>query len=683
MQTSTTNATYTRTDADSIGQSRTISQGTLPIDQYRKFILYGLEQHQVLLVVGEAGTGKTTRIPQFLISAGIYNDLYKVDDRSAKTAPAQRRRQICISQPRRVAAIQLAQRVASDLRCNVGSLVGYAVRFKDATDGNNTLVKFITDGLLVRELFLDPLLSRYSVVIIDEAHERNINTDLIFGLLKCILLKRKDLRVIICSATLQVDSFIKFFNLDREKGVVVQISGSTHPVDFYYLEKPVANYLDTSIKTAIEIHETARLSSGKILIFLTGQDEVEYVCDNLIQYSQTLSSRLDLKKLVVLPLHASLNPDEISKVFEQYSRSTRVCIVSTNVAETSLSIDGVAFVIDCGYAKLKVFDHRSAINSLIRVPISKSAAKQRAGRAGRTREGKVYRLYTQEHFDQLELNPIPEIQRSCLAESVMLLKSLGVNNLLKLPLISPMPHNNLSSALELLHALNAIDECGNLTSQGRQMSKLSIDPKLSKLLVSVETRQCTSELCKIVSMLQVKDVFVKSNKYCSDIWSNSSLKSICSSEGDLISYLNIFNSFISNQKSQKWAERRNLNYQALSKACEIANKLESQLQRIGIDILSSGRVKTVQKSIVSGLFSNAAYLHPSGDYKTIRGEKVVHIHPTSVLSEMLELPKFVVFVEVLSTTKVFMRHITPVEQNWLLEAAPHFYTFATSLELTR
>lgn len=671
-------------DFDAVDQLRNSRQETLPIDQYKRFILYGLEQHQVLLVVGEAGSGKTTRIPQFLISAGIYNDLYQVHDNAATaTTTTQRRRQICISQPRRVAAIQLAQRVADDLRCNVGSLVGYAVRFKDATNDKETLIKFITDGLLLREIFSDPLLSKYSVIIIDEAHERNINTDILLGLLKCILLKRKDLRVIICSATLQLDSFIGFFNIDKNSGAIIQVSGTTHPVDFYYLDKPVANYLDTSVKTAIQIHETARLSSGKILIFLTGQDEVEYVCDKLIEYSQTLSTRLDLKKLCVLPLHATLSPAEIAKVFENYSRNTRVCVVSTNVAETSLTINGIAYVIDCGFAKLKVFDHRSGINSLIRVPISKSSAKQRAGRAGRTRDGKVYRLYTQKQFNQLELNTVPEIQRSCLAETVMLLKSLGVNNLNRFPLVSPIPHNNLVGAYELLHSLKAVDDYGNLTLQGRQMSKFSLDPRLSKLLVSPDTRHCTSELCKIVAMLQVKEVFIKSNKYCSDIWTNSGLKSICSSEGDLISYLNIYNSFINNQRSQKWAERKNLNYQAILNATEIAVKLENQLNRLGIDILSSGRVELIQKGLVSGLFSNAAYLHPSGEYRTIRGDKNVHIHPTSVLSELVELPKFVIFFEVLNTAKVYMRHITSIEQDWLLDAAPHFYTFATSLEMMR
>lgn len=660
-----------------------------PIDQYQKHILYLLERHQVLIVVGETGSGKSSRIPQFLFNSGCYNGS---DD---TTSSSQRRQLICVTQPRRVAAIQLAQRVADELKCQLGSTVGYAVRFKDVTNEEQTMIKYMTEGLLVREMMTDPLLDKYSVIIIDEVHERNLNTDLLLGLLKCILLQRNDLKLILCSASMNVQEFKKFFtypnriisetdNLNLREPSIIWAQGKTYPLKIYYKNDAVANYLDAAVDTAIDIHETSRLSSGKILIFLTGQDEVEYVCERLNDYSRTLSSRLELKQLLILPLHASLKSEDISKVFEEHGRDTRVCIVSTNVAETSLTIDGIAFVIDPGFAKLKFFDHQTGIDTLVKVPISKSSSKQRAGRAGRTREGVVYRLYPESQYEKLEDNTTPEIQRSSLTEVIMLLKSLGVDNIQRFPLISPMPRSNLISSLELLYALQAIDDSGQLNSTGELMAKLNLDPKVAKFLVSLESSGCTKEACTIAGVLQVKDIYAKPGRHASSLWSNTQLTNMCASEGDIISYLNIINNFIKNQKSQKWAERRSLNHQTLVNAVEISSRLESQLKKYGISITSSsGRTEVIQRSILSGLFSNVAYLHPSGCYKTIRGEQVVHIHPTSIFSEMTEQPKLVVFHEIINTTKPFMRHIMSIEQSWLLDVAPHYYKFATSLEMMR
>lgn len=655
------------------------------IDRYKESILYLLERHRILIVVGETGSGKSTRIPQILFSAGVYND--------CRDKETNQNRLICITQPRRVAAMQLAQRVSQDLNCNLGSTVGYAVRFKDVTDADQTMIKFMTEGLLLRELMADPLLTRYSVIMVDEVHERNLNTDILLALLKCLMIRRDDLRLIVCSATLNIDEIYNFFiytddivsqNEELKKPAILSCHGKSYPIKIYYRDEPVANYLEATIETAINIHEANRLASGKILIFLTGQDEVEFVCERLNDYAQTSESRLDLKKLFVLPLHASLKPEEISKVFDEHGRDRRVCIVSTNVAETSLTIQDVAFVIDCGFSKLKVYGHNIGIESLVRLPISKSSAKQRAGRAGRTRSGIVYRLYSENEYNNLAENTIPEIQRSSLTETVMLLKSLGIDNPQAFQLISPMPTRNLVAAFELLYALQAIDESGQLTSCGEIMAQFNLDPKISKILVSLETSTCTLEACKIAAMLQVKEIFIKPGRHANSLWSNENLKNFCVSEGDLLSYLNIFNGFLNSQMSKKWADRRCLNYQALLNATEISSKLERQLKQNGIKVTSSNvRLETIQKSLVSGLFPNAAYLHPSGDYKTIKGDQLVYLHPTSIYSEILERPKFVVFVEILNTTKTYMRHLMSIEPNWLLDVAPHFYTFGTNLEVMR
>ena len=666
--------------------------GELPIDRYKRPILYLLQQKRVLVLVGETGCGKSTRVPQFLFSAGIFNEPLK-DEANSFSSFHYKHKLICITQPRRVAAIQLAQRVAQDLKCPLGTTVGYAVRFQDATSADHTMIKFMTEGLLVREMINDPMLNEYSVIVVDEVHERNLNTDILLGLLKCIMLKRSDLRLIICSATLNIAEICTFFTYperltsdikELQRPAILVAEGKSYPLKIHYRKDPVANYLEAAIETAINIHETSRLASGKMIIFLTGQDEVEFVTDRLNDYSRVTSSRLDLRHFLALPLHASMKPEDISKVFDEHGRNTRVCIVATNVAETSLTIDGIAYVVDCGFAKLKYYDHKTGIDTLVRVPISRSSANQRAGRAGRTRDGAVYRLYQESQYNELQENTTPEIQRSSLVEVVMLIKSLGVGDPQRFALISSLPRCNLVASYELLYALQAIDKSGQLTETGEIMAQLNLDPKISKILVSLESSCCTEEACKVAAMLQVKDIFIKPGRHASTLWSNSNLTNICASEGDLISYLNILNGFLNSDKNPKWAERRHLNYQALMSASEIANKLQKNLKGCGISLTSSaGRTVVIQKSLTSGLFSNAAYLTASGDYRTIKGEQLVHVHPTSVYSEITERPKYVVFVEVLTTVKSYMRHIMAVEQSWLLEVAPSFYSFATSLEMAR
>lgn len=667
--------------------NNSLSNCSLPIDKHKESILYSLERHRVLIIIGETGSGKSTRIPQILFSAGIYNDSRIDKDGSNK------QRLIGITQPRRIAAIQLAQRVSQDLGCELGTTVGYAVRFKDVTSPYHTVIKYLTEGLLIREMIRDPLLDNYSVIMVDEVHERNLNTDLILGLLKCVIAKRIDLKLIISSATPNINAIQKFFDYSDqcnmfhgsplpEVPMVIPIQGKAYSLQIYYKKEPVANYLDACVETVISIHESNRLASGKILIFLTGQEEIELVCERLKDYALASSSRLDLKQLVILPLHAALRPEEVETVFENRGHNERACIVSTNIAETSITIRDIAFVIDCGFVKIKFFDHKTGTDLLVRVPISKNSARQRAGRAGRTRDGKVYRLYTEAEFQKLPVETTPEIQRCSLSEVIMLLKTLGVDDMQGFPLLSAMPHSNLKSGVEVLYALEAIDCLGCLTHTGELMSQLNIDPRLARILVCPNSSSCIQDLCRLVAVLQIKDIYLKPARNSSALWSNSSLAKICVSEGDLPSYLNIMNNFINNQRSLRWAEKHNLRYQALVHATEIAAKLELRLRTLGIRVSSSnGRLITIQKSLVSVLFMNAAYLHPNGDYKTVKGDQIVHVHPTSVYYEMLDRPSYVVFVELLDTSRTYMRHIMSIELDWLLEAAPHFYTFATDSEM--
>lgn len=687
-----TSTTYS--NESSKGHDRQVARkriSTLPIDEHQEHLLYLLEKNDILIVVGDTGSGKSTRIPQILYESGLYNQHVQRGSSSAANQDHNPSfQQICITQPRKVAAIQLAQRISQNLNSLIGKTVGYTIRFKDVSDNDETMIKFVTEGLLIREMIVDPLLSKYSVIMVDEVHERNLHCDILLGLLRCLMKKRTDLKLIICSATLNIGQIKKFYTYSQDASTrqknadVLMVHGRRYPIRIYHRDIPVPDYVEATVNTVIDIHEMNRLASGKILAFLTGQDEVELVCTRLREYSRSSSSRLELKKLIVLPLYASLKAEEIERVFEDAGKNVRVCIISTNVAETSLTVDGIAFVVDCGFTKLKQYNHSTGMDSLTKVPISKSSAKQRAGRAGRTREGTVYRLYSEQDYNNLPDDTVPEIQRTSMVEPIMLLMSLGIRNPIAFPLISPMPRESVITALELLHSLGALDDTGQLTRDGELMSQLNMDPKMAKMLIESPKFNCSKEICKISAMLQVKEIFSKpSNVSNSTLWSNEYLTKVCVSEGDLLSYLNILNGFLAADRSKRWAERRYLKHQALLNAVEITIKLESYLKKFKIKLVSSDKLESIQKCITLGLFCNAAYLHPNGDYKSVRGEHTLYIHPTSTFSEIIEQPKMVLFCEMLNTTKPYMRHLMAIDQNWLLEAAPHYYAFATELEMMR
>lgn len=640
----------------------------LPVFKLRNHNLYLVENYQTVVIVGETGCGKSTQIPQYLAEAGW-------------TAEG---RVVGVTQPRRVAAVTVAGRVADERGAVLGHEVGYCIRFDDCTDPLATRIKFLTDGMLVREMMVDPLLTKYSVIMLDEAHERTLYTDIAIGLLKKIQKKRGDLRLIVASATLDAEKFRDFFNQNetsdpaRDTSVTLTVEGRTFPVDIFYLQSPVPDYIKATVDTVVKIHQTE--GDGDILAFLTGQEEVETVVSMLIEQARALARTGMKKHLRVLPMYAGLPSFEQMKVFERVSHSVRKVIVATNVAETSITISGIVYVIDCGFMKLRAYNPRTAIECLVVVPVSQASANQRAGRGGRNRSGKCYRLYTEEAFDQLPQSTVPEMQRSNLAPVILQLKALGIDNVLRFHFMSPPPAQSMVQALELLYALGGLDKDCRLTEPlGMRIAEFPLNPMFAKMLLESGNFGCSQEVLSIAAMMQIQNVFVFPSNQKSQ--ATRVHRKFAVEEGDHLTMLNVYEAFIKHNKSSQWCQEHFLNYKGLVRAATVRDQLKKLLVKFQVPKVSSeGDPDPVLRCIVSGFFANAARFHSSGAYRTIRDDHELHIHPASVLYAE-KPPRWVIYNEVIQTSKYYMRDVTAIESAWLLELAPHFYQQGTHLSL--
>ncbi|KAL1491386.1 hypothetical protein ABEB36_011990 [Hypothenemus hampei] len=630
----------------------------LPIFKFRNHILYLLEKYQTLILLGETGSGKSTQVPQYLIEAEW---------------PAQ----IAVCQPRRTAAITLAQRVADETGTLVqGETVGYAVRF-DACKVQPK-IKYMTEGILLREMMTDPLLRCYSVIMIDEVHERTLYTDILMGLMKKVLQKRPKLRLIVASATLHASGMQEFFNNNptgEEKfntATIIAVEGRQFPVEIYYAAEPVPCYLQTSVKTAMEIYK--KQPPGDILIFLTGQEEVDRAVQILNEHANQVNTSKSKQSIMVLPMYGSLPYNQQLKVFKPAPEGHIKIIVATNIAETSVTIPGIVYIIDCGFVKIKWYNTETCTDCLTVVPVSKSSADQRAGRAGRIKPGKVFRLYTEEWAEQLAHSTPPEMVRSNLTYVVLQLKAMGVDNILKFKFPNVPPMENLKGALEILYALDAIDiRCELTRPLGFYMAEFALDPLYSKVLLTSKDFDCTKEISIIIAMLQVETIFAKPTTGNGVIKARIQKRLFEVKEGDLITYLNIFNGFILSEMSQGFCHKNFLNYMSMKRVVEVRKNLGKLLFNYNISI-ETGKscAEIICRCLAAGLFPNAAYLHRSGVYKTVRGDVDLYVSPDSVLYNIVQ-PQWVLFCELVSRTKLYMRDITVIQSEWLLELAPHFY----------
>ncbi|KAH8293124.1 hypothetical protein KR044_005425 [Drosophila immigrans] len=629
----------------------------LPIRKYRDQILYCLEQHQVVILVGETGSGKSTQVPQYLYEWGWHS-----------------KGCIAITEPRRVSTVTLANRVAQERGELVGDTVGYAVRFQERLS-SETRIKFLTEGILLRELLADPLLTQYGVIIVDEAHERNMLTDLLLGLLKKILRKRSQLKLIISSATIDASFFSEFFSWpgDKEVSVKLSIEGRMHAVHHFYLNEPCADYVKETVSTIWKLHQ--KEPPGDILAFLTGQEEVLEALDLLKEYIATEET----PTLKALPMYGSMSSQDQLAVFFTPPKGVRKVVLATNIAETSITIPGIVYVIDCGYVKVKWFNAATSSDSLMVVPVSKASAIQRAGRAGRVRPGKVYRLYTKQDYDGLAPRQPPELRRSELSGAVLQLKALGIGNILRFDFPSPPPAKNLLAALETLYALDALDEQGQLTKPvGFLLAELPFTAMLSKMLHVSGKMGCAEEIITIIAMLQVQSIFSRPVSAAAQQSGRIAHRHFEVAEGDLITLLNIYTAFVEEGMTKEFCGQYYLIYRNLKRACELREQLINLARKkYGIPIFScKGDVEMLCKCITAGFFTQVAYLHHSGVYRQISSGTELAIHPNSTLYTLPQA-QYVVYGELLQTTKLFMNHVTVIKKEWLTELAPHYYQQTT------
>lgn len=726
----------------------------LPITKLRRELIEAIDAHDVLVVIGETGSGKTTQMVQYLVEEGYCDHsrgaFVKTDSESKNSDfihkqlsnnlsidlvgkkkgniinensnATSRKFMIACTQPRRVAATSVSKRVAEEMGVVLGEAVGYTIRFEDCTTPGKTLIKYMTDGMLLRECLTDPLLMAYSVVILDEAHERTVNTDVLFGLLREAMKKRKAisplnaLKLIVTSATLEAEKFSSYYG----GCPIFRIPGRTFPVEILFTQEPEPDYLDATLVTAMQIHLSE--PPGDILIFLTGQEEIECACEVLYERVKALGSTIP--PLLVLPLYAAMAAELQQRVFQPAPHLTRKVILATNIAETSLTIDGIFYVIDPGFCKQKAFNPKLGLDQLLVTPVSQAQARQRAGRAGRTGPGKCFRLYTETAYEE-EMLPtsIPELQRTNLANTILTLKAMGITEPLEFPFMDAPPIDSMLAAMENLYALGALDTDGFLTRMGRRMAELPLEPPLAKMLLYGAEQGVSGDVAAVVALLSVQNIFLRPRDRQAQADSRKSR--LNHSDGDHMTLLNVYDTWLRNSCSPAWCSENFVQLRSLRRAQEVRKQLLSIVSRFedlgprnspaqftanrGFDVSSgrsmygvnkrdktnfygenyemepSKRSELVRMSVCAGFFHHSARKdssngggsgsHDSGatTYKMLTDGQSVSIHPSSALFQAGGAPEWLVFHELVMTSKEYMREVSVIDPRWLPKVAPAFF----------
>ncbi|CAG8770878.1 884_t:CDS:10 [Gigaspora margarita] len=604
----------------------------LPIWKERKKLVQVVKENETIIVTGEMGSGKSTQTPQFLLEAGLISN-----------------GAIALTQPRRVAAISLAKRVANEIGSKLGQRVGYSVRFDD-TSSRATVIKYLTDGMLLRELLSDPLLLKYAVIILDEAHERTMRTDILFGMVKRVQDARKNdkscspLKVVIMSATLNSQKFASYFNTT----MILQIPGRQFPVSVNYSFVPQPDYLDAAFTTSTQIHTNQ--PPGDILVFLPGQEDIEILEKLIIEYGTTLPP--DKLKIITCLLFAALPTEQQTKVFDPSPPGTRKIILATNIAETSITINGVRYVVDTGKCKMKKFNSRVGMESLSIVNISKDSADQRMGRA-------------EEEYNKMEKNTEPEIKRCNLASIILLLKAFGIDNVLEFDYLDAPSRSLLKRALEQLFILKALNNQGKITDLGRKMSEFPLEPAYAKVLIASEQMSCTREVINIVSLLSVDSIFFSPQDQRDQALDMK--KKFISPLGDLITYLNVLRSYETHKGDLDWCKQNFVNKRNMKHVINVRKQLIQLCTRMNISPSSTccENYELLLKCMLCGFFRNSAILQPGNNgYKAVGSNQVVNVHPSSTLfNKKIEA---VMYTELVLTSKPYMKNVSVIQSSWLV-----------------
>ncbi|KAG0056730.1 putative ATP-dependent RNA helicase dhr2 [Gryganskiella cystojenkinii] len=636
---------------------------SLPIYTARDIIIKEVKENACVVIVGETGSGKTTQIPQYLLESGL----------AAHGT-------IAVTQPRRVAAINLAKRVADEVGTSLGKKVGYSIRFDD-TSSKESLIKYMTDGIMLRELLSDRMLLRYSVIILDEAHERTLRTDILFGMVKSIQKQRQDLinkgrrdihplRIVIMSATLDAEKFSEYFYNAK----IMYISGRQFPVKILNTVEPQNDYVDAALVTSFQIHQEEQ--SGDILIFLTGQEEIESLEKLIEEYATDLPPTVG--KLIPCPIFAAQDSVTQQKIFEPAPPGTRKVILATNIAETSITIPNIRYVIDTGCHKSRGYNAKIGIESLLVEPISKSSARQRMGRAGREAPGLCFRLYTEDAFDNLDEDAIPEIKRCNLEAAILSLKATGIDDVTGFDFMDRPSKSGLMRSLEHLYALEALDDEGHLTEIGKQMAAFPVDPPYAKVLLQSAKMECTKEAIEIISLLSVDTIFSAPSAKREE--ANEARQKFTSIDGDHLTLLNTLRAYESVKGDRDWCRENFINSRHMRHVLDVKKQLIQFCERscspsssFPIDPKKScgHDYEIVLKCFLAGFFQNTALLQPDSTYKSIVGGLTVSIHPSSTLFGKKR--EAIMYNELVFTTKHYIRGVSALESAWLPQAAPKYF----------
>nr|XP_020642606.1 probable ATP-dependent RNA helicase DHX40 isoform X2 [Pogona vitticeps] len=649
----------------------------LPICKYRRKLVEAVRGNPFLVVTGETGSGKTTQLPKYLFEEGFT-----------------KQGAIAVMQPRRMAAISVAQRVAEEMSCPLGSIVGYQVRFDECVS-EETSIRYMTDGCLLRQILADPLLTRYSVVILDEAHERSLSTDILFGLLKQLFQKGKPLerksplKVVVMSATLDTEKFSEFF----DGCLVVEIPGRTYPVKEIFCgllgprDASSSSYVTETVKVTLDVHLNG--AAGDILVFLTGQSEIERTCELLFQKAEAIDYRFDVRDssvegLLILPLYGSMPTDQQRRIFLPPPPGIRKCVVATNIAATSLTIEGIGFVVDSGFVKQLNHNPRVGLDMLEVVPISKSEALQRAGRAGRTASGKCYRVYSEAFWEQcMPDHMVPEIQRTSLTSVLLTLKCLGIHDVIRFPYLDRPEERRVLEALKQLYQCSAIDRRGHVTKLGEFMVRFPLPPNLTGAVLKAASLGCEDLLLPIAAMLSVEKVFIRPGDPEKQKEAELRHRKLAAQVGgcnDFATLLNIFEQCKLSKSPAGWCQENWVHWRAVKLAFSVEEQLREitskvkQLPDFPRERFEGSRNEILRRCLCAGYFTHVARRSVGKSFCTMDGHgSVVYIHPSSALCDQEAQLEWILFHDVLVTSRIYLRTVCPIRYEWVQDLLPRLH----------